>query len=428
MQILDEFHLWEEIARMRDAGNSVPRVVISGNFATPWETLAVVDSALPEYRLFAANFQKGPVPGWLPGGFRPGIIPETVFIGPGMRGQPDLRYCPMRLGLAPRMFWNETPPDIVVIHTTPIDPATGKVSLGIEVNVLPAAVRACHRNGGIVIAQINHRMPYTYGDGELSPGGIDFGLEADEELASPEPVEPTDIQRQIAANVAELIPDGATLQGGIGAVPDAVVAMLASRPMADNAEGYHVWTEMFGDGVMALDEAGRLQPYIVASFMFGSPRLYKWVDHNRRVRLYETQTVNDPATIASHPLMVSINTALEVDLFGQVNGGYVKGQFYSGFGGQTDYVQGALHSDGGLAIIALPSMHPKAGVSTIVPSLHGPATSIQPSYVVTENGAAKIAGEDAPTQAANLARIAHPVGRDVLRVALEDKRLFDALR
>lgn len=410
MQILGEYDLSTQIMQVWWQTNKNPRVVVAGNFGTPWHALKVLDDALSSYRLWSANFQNHE--GFK---FRSTVTPETVFIGPAMRGQPNLQYYPMRLALAPRMLFHETKPDIVLIHTTPIDPETGKVSLGIECNVLPAAIRACHENGGIVIAQINADMPYTYGDSEVDPSDIDFGLRWDEILPSPKPSEPTDTDQRIAANLLPLIPEGATLQGGIGPVVDTVLGLVADRPLPEGAERYHVWTEMFGDWAMKLAKAGLLEPYIVGTFAFGSQEFYEWLDHNPAVRMYETTTVNDPAEIAKMPNFISVNTASEVDLFGQANGGYIKGQFWSGFGGQTDFVQGASHSVGGLAIIALASMHPRAKVSTIVTRLHGPATSIQPSYVVTENGAAKIQGETARQQAENLIKAAHPTARDDLR-------------
>src|SRR5204862_1188742 len=129
---------------------------------------------------------------------------------------------------------------------------------------------------------------------------------------------------------------------------------------------------------------------LVASFVFGSQELYSWVDSNRRVRLLRTEVTNDPSEIARRPRMTSINSALQVDLYGQANASWAKGRIYSGFGGQSDFVVGALHAPDGIAVIALPSWHPKADRSTIVPALDGPATSFQHSWVVTEQGSAAI--------------------------------------
>lgn len=181
-----------------------------------------------------------------------------------------------------------------------------------------------------------------------------------------------------------------------------------------------VWSEMFSDGVLDLAKAGALDPdhVITASFAFGSPELYDWMDRNPGVLMLRTETTNDPAQIARQPRMVSVNSALQVDLFAQANAARVHGIIYSGFGGQTDFVVGALHSPGGLAIIALPSWHPKADVSTVVPRLAGPVTSFQHSYFVSEQGTAAIWGHDASDQAEHIiTQVAHPSVRDELRAA-----------
>jgi acyl-CoA hydrolase len=383
----------------------VPRVVTSGNFATPWRALAVLDASLPEYRLFALNAQPG-VPD------RPGVTLETPFVGTGMRGRKGLRYFPCRLSLVPGLLTGALPPDVVVVHTSM--PANGTVSLGVEVNVLPAAIEAVRARGGLVVAQLNARMPYTFGDGVLATSEIDYAIEVDEPLSVPVHRLVTDVSQSIGERVATLVPDHATLQMGIGLVPDVVLGALASRT------GLSVWSEMFSDGVLALEKAGALdadQP-VTASFAFGSEELYDWLDRNPRVRMLRTEKTNDPGLIARQPRMTSINGALQVDLFAQANAARVHGMIHSGFGGQTDFVVGALHSPGGRAIIALPSWHPKAQVSTVVPRLAGPVTSFQHSYIVSEQGTATIWGCDASTQAEQIIdRVAHPSVRDELRVA-----------
>jgi acyl-CoA hydrolase len=177
---------------------------------------------------------------------------------------------------------------------------------------------------------------------------------------------------------------------------------------------------MFSDGVVQLDAAGALAPGapLVASFVFGSAELYSWVDRNPRVRLMRTEHTNDPARIARQPLVTSINSALQVDLFAQVNASRIGARIYSGFGGQTDFLVGALHSPGGQAFIALRSWHPKADVSSIVPLLTEPATSFQATAIVTEHGLAPIWGLDQRAQAAGLIEIAaHPDARAELRDA-----------
>jgi acyl-CoA hydrolase len=388
-----------------------PRVVMSGNFATPWQALGVLDAAVGEYRLFALNAQAG-IPD------RDGVTYESPFLGPGMRGSPRLRYFPCRLSLVPHLLKDMLPPDVVLVHTSA--PSGGTVSLGTEVNILPAAIEAARARGGLVIAQLNRCMPYTYGDAVLPESEIDLAIEADVPLPSPSAGrQPAELSERIGEQVAALVPDGATLQLGIGAVPDAVLAALTTR------RGLAVWSEMVSDGVLGLEKSGALDPRIplTASFAFGSPELHYWLDRNPRVRMLRTEKTNDPATIARQPHMTSVNGALQVDLFAQANAARVHGMIYSGFGGQTDFVVGALHSPGGRAIIALPSWHPKAGVSTVVPRLAGPVTSFQHSFIVSEQGTAAIWGHDAGSQANQIIEnVAHPSVRAELRRAGRDLR------
>lgn len=380
-----------------------PRVVVSGNHATPWHTLGLLDAALDSYRLWALNGQPG-----LPA--RDGVVLETSFVGPGMRRSPRLSYVPSRLSLVPLLLGTAQVPDVVLLHTT--RPRGGKVSLAIEVNVLPAAVDAVRRRGGLVIAQVNDRLPWTFGDAELDLDLVDVLVEADEPVPVPVHVPIDTDAARIGALVAERVPDGATLQAGIGAVPDATMHGLVGR------RGLRVWTEMFSDSVLALEKAGALDPAvpITASFLFGSEELIEWVDGNERIRMVRTEVANDPALIAQNPAMVSVNTALQVDLFGQANASRIGARIHSGFGGQTDFIVGALHSPGGQAFIALRSWHPRADVSTIVPMVEEPVTSFQMSAVVTEQGVAEMFGRDQTAQAVGLIdHAAHPDVRDELR-------------
>ena len=220
-----------------------------------------------------------------------------------------------------------------------------------------------------------------------------------------------EVSASIGERVAHRIPDGATLQLGIGAVPDAAL------PGAAKHRELKIWSEMVSDGVLTLLAEGALDTDapVVASFVFGSQRLYDWVDRNPAVRLLRTETTNDPAHISARPQMVSVNAALQVDLFGQANASRIGSRIYSGFGGQTDFVVGALHSPGGQALIAMRSWHPKADASTIVPLVDEPVTSFQHSAVVTEHGVASISGYSQEEQALNLIdHAAHPDVRDEL--------------
>jgi acyl-CoA hydrolase len=368
----------------------------------PWQGVQAVDESLPAYALHALNAPPG-----LPE--REGVTVETCFVGAGMRRHPHLRYVPSRLSLVPLLYARTLPPDVVLLHCAP--PIDGQISLGLEVNVLPAAVEACRSRGGLVVAVVNPRMPYTYGDAQLPIEHLDLAIEVDAPLVAHTPVEPDEHSRAIGEVVAAQIRDGATMQLGIGGVPDATLAALAQRT------GIRLWTEMFSDGVLALDAAGALDAKhpLVTSFCFGSQDLYDWLDRNPRVRMLRTEKTNDPGLIAQQRRMTSVNTALEVDLFGQANASRINAGIYSGFGGQTDFIVGALHSPGGQSFIALRSWHPKADVSTIVPLLDEPVTSFQQSAVVTEHGIAPLWGHDEREQCrAIIEHAAHPSVRDEL--------------
>lgn len=373
-----------------------------GNHAVPWSVLTEVDKALESYRLFMLNAPSGiPV--------RDGVVPETPFVGAGMRGQPALAYYPCRLSLVPSLLQVQAPPDIVLLHVAP--PRDGLLSLGIEVNILPAAIESARARGALVVAQVNPQMPYTYGDALVPVEEVDLAVDVEEPIASMPRQPISDVQAAIGEHVAALVPDGATLQLGIGAIPDAALQRVSQR------RGLRVWTEMFSDGLLELVRAGALADGVLTtSFAAGSAELYQWLDGNERVTFSRTERTNDPATIARQPLMTSINAALQVDLFAQANASYVRGQIYSGFGGQTDFIVGAMHAVSGHAIVALPAWHEPTATSTVVKHLPGPATSFQHSFVVTEHGAAAIWGRPQREQARELIeRAAAPQARDQLR-------------
>ena len=380
-----------------------PRVVVSGNFATPAELLGVLDTNIANYRLNVLNGQAG-----LPD--REGVVLETIFVGPGMRKSPRLRYVPCRLSLLPTLFEVHFRPDVVLLHCAPA--RNGMLSLGIEVNVLPAAIEAARAAGALVIAQVNSHMPDTYGDAQLDPDDVDLAVEVETPIANAVLPEPDDISKRIGSLVAARIPDGATLQLGIGGIPDAVLGEIAGK-----RNGLRVWTEMISDGVLRLEKAGSLDPNTVIrpSFLFGSQELYDWVDGNERVRMLRTEKANDPGLISRQPLMTSVNAALQVDLFDQANASRINGRIYSGFGGSTDFIVGAMHARGGQAFVALPSWHPKANVSTIVPLLDERVTHLQHTAVVTEQGVAEMFGYSQNEQArALIDNCAHPNARDEL--------------
>ena len=384
---------------------SNPRIVSSGNFATPKTLVSLADECIPEFRLHMLNAQLG-IPN------RVGITYESAFVGVGMRGHPRLQYIPSRLSLLPVLIRDRYRPDLVLLNTSL--PRFDTVSLGTEVNILPSAIESARAHGGIVVAQANSEMPYTYGDGQIYESEIDYLVEVDEPLAIKFSSPPTAISQEIGIRIAELIEDHSTLQLGIGAVPDAVLHSLKGR------KALRIWSEMFSDGVFDLFKAGALDDDVAltASFIFGSKELYQWLHLNRRVRMLRTERCNDPSQIARQAKMTSINGALEVDLFDQANASHVRGKIYSGFGGSTDFIVGALHSRGGQSFIALPSWHPKANLSTIVPRLTSNVTSFQHSYVATEYGVAACFGLSQNDQALNIIeKVAHPRVREELRAS-----------
>jgi len=389
-----------------------PRCVASGNFATPRTLLRVFDGSVAKYRLHMLLAQRD-IPD------REGVTYETAFVGPAMRNHPRLDYVPCRLSLVPHLLARHRRPDVVLLHTT--TPRDGRVSLGIETNILPAAIESAKRNGGIVVAQANPRMPYTFGDSEIDSEMIDYLFEADEPLASPALRENGANEQRIGALVAGEVPHGATLQMGIGAVPDSVLdALVRHRDLG-------VWTEVFSDGVLRLHASGALADdrAICTSFLFGSPALYSWVNRNRSVRLLRTETCNDPGTIAAQRRMTSINAALQVDLYDQANASRIGGRIYSGIGGSTDFLVGAMHSDGGQSFITLPSWHDKSDSSTIVPRLSDVATHSQHTAVITEHGIARVFGRSQSEQARNIIeQAAHPRAREGLLRAAREMQLL----
>ncbi len=374
-----------------------PRIVVSGNAATPLAAIEIIDATLERYTIHALNAAPGTAP------LRDGVTAETCFVGGGMRRHPGLSYVPARLSLVPRLFHGPLAPDAVVLHCAPA--REGQLSLGIECNILPAAIEACRARSGRIIAVINDHMPYTYGDAQLPTDIVDVAIEISAPLPEVRPATPDADSTRIGELVAARVPDGATLQAGIGAIPDATIAQLRGH------KNLRIWTETFSDGVLALDRGGAMDPHqpLTTSFLLGTRELYDWVDGNHRVRMMRTERTNDPALIALQRAMTSINTALEIDLFGQANASRINARIYSGFGGQTDFIVGALHSPGGAAYMALRSWHPKADVSTIVPLLDEPVTSFQQSAVVTEHGVAELWGYSQQAQARHLIRdAAHP--------------------
>lgn len=313
--------------------------------------------------------------------------------------------------------------DVALIQVSPPD-AHGYVSLGVSVDVVRAAVDVADR----VIAEVNPRMPRTHGDSFVHVRDLHALVAVDRPLLCPE-IEPRDpITDEIGRQVATLVPDGATLQLGIGRIPDAVLSSLSDR----HHLGVH--SEMISDGVMHLVEAGVVTGHrkgllpgkVVCSFLMGSEALYRWAADNPVLEMRGSEFTNDPWVIGQNERMVSINSALAVDLTGQVASDSLADGFFSGIGGQVDFVRGAARSPGGRPIIALPSRARGGTVSRICPSL-APGVGVVTSrgdvhYIVTEYGVADLWGKSVRERAMALVAIAHPDFRGELLAAAKERR------
>jgi len=351
---------------------------------------------------------------------------NTMFISDGQRaaiheGRGD--FTPCFLSEVPLLFKNGVLPlDAAIVHVSPPD-EHGFCSFGVEISTTKAAAQAAK----IVIAEVNPRMPRTLGDAFIHVSKLDHIVEVDYALPSVNMASTSELAQQIAAHVAGLIPDGATLQTGIGAIPDSVIRLLTDRKHL----GVH--TELFSDGIIDLVERGvidgemkSLHPgKIIAGFMVGTQRLYDFVHDNPIIEMHPIEYVNDPFIVAQNDRMVAINSAIEVDLTGQVCADSIGPRIYSGVGGQVDMIYGASRSKGGLPIIALPSTAVVKGenLSKIVAMLKlgaGVVTSrYHVHYVVTEHGVADLYGKTLRQRARALIDIAAPE----FRAELEQKAI-----
>lgn len=345
---------------------------------------------------------------------------NTLFISANVRqavheGRAD--FTPIFLSEIPALFRSgELPLDVALIHVSPPD-EHGFCSFGVEVGITKPAAESAR----IVIAEVNDRMPRTLGDAFIHVSKVDYFVPVSYNLPEVPQGQPGEVQKRIAEHIAELIPDGATLQLGIGGIPDAVLLYLRDK------KDLGIHTEMFSDGVVELVEAGVItnerktihRGKIIAGFVLGSQRLYDFVDNNPIVEFHPTDYVNDPFVIAQNDNMVAINSAIEVDLTGQVCADSIGHKFYSGVGGQVDFIRGAARSKGGKPIIALPSTAKNGTISRIVPMLKPGAgvttTRNDVHYVVTEYGVAYLHGKTIRQRVEALINIAHPDFRDYLR-------------
>ena len=363
-------------------------------------------------------------------GMEPHFRHRALFTGGNVRqavneGRAD--FVPIHLHEVPSLITGGLMPvDVALVHLSPPD-EHGFCSFGVGVDATKAAVE----NASTVVALINQQMPRTLGDSFVHVTKLTHAVEIDEPiLEHPMAPEISEVSRLIGGNIASLIPDGATLQMGIGEIPDAVLDFLEDKKHL----GVH--TEMFSDGLVDLFEAGVVtnerktlhRGKIVTSFVIGTRRAFDFVDNNPFMEFHPNEYVNDPFIVAQNDNMVAINSAISVDLTGQVCADSIGSRVYSGFGGQLDFVRGAARSKGGIPIIALPSTARGGSVSrlvdTLLPGSGVVTTRADVHYVVTEYGIANLWGRSLRERARSLIDIAHPDFREELERAAGERHLL----
>jgi acetyl-CoA hydrolase len=418
----------EEAVKAIKSGN---RIFMTGNVSVPQKLLAALVEYAPELTnveicqalsVGSADYVKPEMDGHL--------RVNTLFISDNVRkavweGRAD--FTPVLLSEFTLLFKNKVlPVDVAMIHVSPPD-EHGFCSLGVEVGLTKSPAESAR----IIIAEVNEQMPRTLGDSFIHVSRLTHIVPVDYPIAEmPMGGEGDDqISQKIAGHIAELIPDGATMQMGIGAIPDAVLNFL------DNKKDLGIHSEMFSDGVVRLVEQGVINNArktlhsgkIVAGFVLGTHSLYEWVHDNPLCEFHRQEYVNDPFVIAQNERMVAINSAIEVDLTGQVCADSIGPRFFSGVGGQLDFIYGASRSKGGVPIIAMPAtntMKDGTVVSKIVPMLKQGAGVVtgrnHVHYVVTEFGVADLYGKSVRQRVKALILIAHPDFRvDLERQASE---------
>jgi acetyl-CoA hydrolase len=407
------------------------RLFLTGNCSTPQTVLAALVKHAPNLKdvEICQALSVGPAD-YVSPEMEGHMRVNTMFISANIRkavqeGRAD--FTPVLLSEFPLLFKNKIlPVDVALVHLSPPD-EHGFLSFGIENGLTKSAAESAR----IIIAEVNQQMPRTLGDSFIHLSRINYVVPVNYQLAEmmmggegPDP-----ITEKIAGYIAELIPDGATMQMGIGAIPDAVLKYLY------NKKDLGVHSELFSDGVIDLVDAGVMTNArktlhtgkIVAGFIIGSRRLYNWVDDNPLIELHPTEYINDPYVIAQNDRMVAINSAIEVDLTGQVCADSIGPKLYSGVGGQLDFIYGASRSKGGVPIIALPSTTTTRDgtvISRIVTMLKRGAGVVTSRnhvrYIVTEYGVADLYGKSIRKRAEALIGVAHPDFRaDMKKEAVE---------
>lgn len=407
--------------------NSGDHVFIQGSTSIPEVLVAALADRGKELRdvtLYSAfAVAKGPAPYCKPE-YKDSFFVDSFFVANSVRKWIDEGYgtmTPRFLGEVPALFRDRTCPIDVALINCSLPDAEGNVSFGVSADLATSAVE-CAR---IVIAQINRQVPFSYGDPVINLSQIDAAVEVDDPLVEVPTAVPTEKEIKIGNYIAELIPDGATLQIGVGGIPNAVIRALHGHKHL----GLH--TEAMTDGVLPLLEEGVIDNSLkkvmpgksVASLALGSRRLYDYMDYNQDIIFKDVAWTNNPAIIAQNPKVVSINSCLEIDLTGQICADSIGTRIFSSVGGQHDFVYGASQSEGGLSFIAMLSTTNK-GLNKIKPILTPGAgvvtTRFQTNYIVTEHGAVNLRGKNLVERAKLMISVAAPEFREELdRAAAE---------
>lgn len=406
------------------------RVYISGNAATPFKLMEALELRHKELQnveiAHVLLFGDDPLskPG-MEGHFRH----NSLFVGPGDRkavneGKAD--YIPVFLYEIPSLFRSGLLPiDVAFMHLSPPD-EHGFMSYGVECLASKAAAECAKK----VVAMVNEKMPRALGDAFIHTSRVSKLVEVSIDLPELQPIPFTEVEKKIGANIAGLVEDGSTLQLGIGGIPNA-----ALKAMFDKKDlGVH--TEMVSDSIIEAIDAGvvtgakkTLHPgKVIATFYLGTKKLYEYIDNNPTFETHPTEYTNHPFIIGQNEKMVAINSAIEVDLTGQICSDSIGTKIYSGFGGQVDFIRGAAQSKGGKPIIALPSTAKGGKLSKIVPTLQTGAgvvtTRADVHYVVTEYGVAYLHGKNLRQRAEALIGISHPDFRESLTKAAKERKLL----
>ncbi|MHA7942932.1 acetyl-CoA hydrolase/transferase family protein [Formosa sp. 3Alg 14/1] len=400
------------------------RVLIQGGSATPQALIKAMVARAPELRgVNIVHLHTEGACGYVAPELNESFSTSAFFIGGNIRKMIGITadYIPVFLSDIPSLFREGYMNlDVVLVNVSPPD-KHGFCSLGVSVDIVISGIE----NAKTVIAQINPKMPRTFGDAIVNINDFAACVEVDEALFEMQFVAPSEEEKAIGKNVAGIIEDGATLQMGIGGIPNAVLTYL------NNHKNLGIHTEMFSEGIVDLVEKGivngsqkKVNPYkIVSGFAMGTRRLYDFMDDNPEIEMLDIAYVNDTSVIRQNPKVTAINSAIEIDITGQVCADSIGTRMLSGVGGQMDFMRGAALSEGGKPIIAINSRTLK-GVSKIVPTLRVGAgvvtTRAHARYVVTEYGVAEFFGKTLKQRAIALRDIAHPDYREEL-----DKAIFE---